>query len=373
MIRLTPLGGLMLLALFLLYVASLTSQSPLLLFPIGICVGLYAVNGFLAWHGLRNLEAHPPPSVMAGEGEPVSEPWRFVNRGGRRFGMVRVESPVGTLMRLERIDSGQSVTTAPELFFPKRGVYPYSNLVFSTAYPFGLLRAQRALLRPGEVIVHPSAYPVPAAALRAAGFDVMLGGKFKGKRTTSAGFHFAGVRPIHPGDPLKQVHWKSSAKGLGLMVKTFDEELSGRFALIMDSGASGNGVALDNCVRATASLIVAAQDAGHHVEWFELGKEQHLLVPPFTDGSEILEALARVEMQPDCVTLERLRNAVARISTRSAVCLMLTRWTEPAAVVVEEMLARKRKVSVYLPVGTEAPPVDAVARFGYSEQEIHDG
>lgn len=116
----------------------------------------------------------------------------------------------------------------------------------------------------------------------------MVGGKFRGHRQTGAGDHFSGVRPQQPGDSLRQIHWASSAKGLGLMVKVFDEELSGRVAVVLDCGSSGDAAAFDDAVRAAGSLVFAALDAGHHVEWLDLASLEPDLIPPFADGHAIL-------------------------------------------------------------------------------------
>ena len=61
--RLTPAGGLFLGIVVLLYGASITSQSGLLLVPAGIFLGCFAVNFLSAWRGLRGLEVTAPGSA----------------------------------------------------------------------------------------------------------------------------------------------------------------------------------------------------------------------------------------------------------------------------------------------------------------------
>ena len=170
--------------------------------------------------------------------------------------------------------------------------------------PFGLVRVGRRQRLAGDVVVYPAIYET--APPRAAGYDAMVGGKYKGGRRSNSGSQFSGVRPAQPGDPLKHIHWKSSSKGQGLMTKSFDEELSGRVAFIMDCGQSGDPKILDDCARAAGSLMFAALDEGHHVEWVELAGMNRLIVPPFSDGHEILDTLARIELTGDCLQPDRL-------------------------------------------------------------------
>lgn len=182
----------------------------------------------------------------------------------------------------------------------------------------------------------------------------MVGGKFRGHRQTGAGDHFSGVRPQQPGDSLRQIHWASSAKGLGLMVKVFDEELSGRVAVVLDCGSSGDAAAFDDAVRAAGSLVFAALDAGHHVEWLDLASLEPDLIPPFADGHAILDRLARLPADPASLAPERLRDALARLSRKCAVHLVLTQATASAQAAVAELIASSRSVTVYLPANGAA-------------------
>lgn len=181
-----------------------------------------------------------------------------------------------------------------------------------------------------------------------------------------AGAHFAGVRPWQAGDPLKHIHWPSSSKGLGLQVKHFDEELSGRISFIQDCGYARREDLLDHCLRATGSLIFSALDAGHHVEWIDLSRLTQQLIPPFADGQEILDALARLTLDPDCLTRERLLQAVERLSAKSALVLMLTGLNGDVEDLVRHLQRRNRRLSLYLPESTLLPrdfTCDAVWTF----------
>ena len=348
--RLTPAGWLFLGIVALLYGASITSQSGLLLVPAGILLGCFVVNLFSAWRGLRWLEVTAPGSAHVVEGQRLSQPWQ-VRNNSRSFAvaLVTVESAAGDLFKLPQLAVGATASVVPELQFHRRGVFPHEQVRLVTAFPFGLVKVTRRLALVGEVVVHPAVYPM--ATPRAAGFDAMVGGKFRGQRQTGAGDQFSGVRPHRAGDSLRQIHWASSAKGLGLMVKTFDEELSGRVAVVLDCGSSGDVKVFDDAVRAAGSLVFAALDAGHHVEWLDLASLEPEVIPPFADGHEILDRLARLPVAPESLSAARLLGAVERLSAKCAVHLVLTQATAAAGEAVARLRQRGRSVSVYLPAG----------------------
>ncbi|MEI7728212.1 MAG: DUF58 domain-containing protein [Verrucomicrobiota bacterium] len=372
MFRLTNTGKLLLLILALLYAASITSQSGLLLLLIGIVGTCLLLNTVAAWKSVARIEILPPQLTDLSEGEKLAQPWRISNQSRSTAGLLEAISTAGTLFRVARLQPGETVNVVPALVFQRRGVFRHENLGVTSSHPFGLIKIKRGISVPGEVVVYPALYPVTAPA--AAGYDAMVGGKHQGRRRTASGAQFAGVRPMQPGDPLKQIHWKSSAKGCGLMVKTFDEELSGRVAIVLDGGHSGDGKVMDDCVRAAGSLMFAALDEGQHVEWVDLARMEPVLVPPFDDGHDLLDALARLEMKPGGATEARLLEAVEGVSRKSALCLLATASHVALWQVAEELARRGRRVSVYLPAGVLPPATSqSVTVFAYTHNEIMPG
>jgi uncharacterized protein (DUF58 family) len=181
------------------------------------------------------------------------------------------------------------------------------------------------------------------------------------------------VRPFQDGDSLKQVHWKSSAKGLGLMVKTFEEELSGRVSFILDNGQPGQAQTLDDCARAAGSLMFAAHEAGEHVEMIDLSRLEPVVVPPFADGREIFEALARLPFTDDKPPAGKPGTALKHLSQRSAVCFVLTEFNSAIGPAIDHLLNQRRHVSIYLPAGSRRPgELPGVPVFAYSGKEIID-
>lgn len=355
-----------------LYLASLTSQSSLLLLLVGLIIGCGLVNAFAAARAVSKLDLEPPPVAHVAEGQRLKHPWRIINRARRGAALIKLASPLGTLGQIPWLPPAATTSLLPEFTYWRRGVFPNAAVTVSSTAPFGLVQASCRQILTGEVIVHPALYET--AAPRASGYDAMVGGRFRGRSLSSSGAHFHGVRPIQPGDPLRQIHWKASAKGLGLMVKTFEEELSGRVAVLLDATPGDTHKALDDAARAAGSLVFAALDEGHHAEWIELGTLHHLLIPPFEDGGELLDALARVEPARDALTAPNLEAALARISPRSAISLVLTAWNDEAATIANAWRSTGRNITLYLPAGAKIPTTHGAAtpilRFAANQVEV---
>jgi uncharacterized protein (DUF58 family) len=350
--QITPLGRLLLGLSFILFFSSITSQSGLLLVPIGILIGCGLVNVFGARRVLLALELTPPELTRTIEKKPVDRCWTLTNHGDTAIGSLMVYSGDELLFGVGVIQAGETARPIPSLTFARRGVYEHESTSVRTRFPFGIVEANRRYQLTGRTIVHPDVYHVPTP--QAAGFDVMVGGRFRGHRQTSSGDFFSGIREHKPGDSLRQIHWASSAKGLGLMVKTFDEELSGRVAIILDAGSSGSEQIYDNAIRLTGSMAFAALDAGHHLEFVDLNSGEHQLIPPFDDGQDLLDRLAGLKADADCLAIENLADAVSTIARKAALHLVLTQWNEAVEEYVGSLNATGRKVTIYLPFHFEA-------------------
>ena len=333
-----------------LYLVSLQTQSGLLFLVLGILFGCGVVNALAAARTVRRLRVVPPARITAVENEPVREPWQVHNPGRGRAGTAQVRGAWGMLLRVSSLAPHETMHVTPGLAFPRRGVYSFASLAVVSGAPFGLLRCRRRLAASGEIIVYPAAYsctPPPAA-----GFQPVVGGKFVGLNRSSTGDSFHGVRPIQPQDPQKLIHWPSSAKGLGVMVKEFDEETAGRVAILLAAGPGRDPRAaelLDWATRVVASLMYAALDQGHQVEFAEVGSSQYLSVPPFADGQDVLEVLARVTAGERHASVAGIREAVHRLPRQAGLALVLTALPPELDAYVGELRAEGRRCALYLP------------------------
>ncbi|HVK57781.1 MAG TPA: DUF58 domain-containing protein [Candidatus Kapabacteria bacterium] len=360
--RLTPLGKLFLGLLFLFYVASVTSQSGLLLLLIGLFGGCYVITWWFSTRSVKYLRVTPPQEVYLVEGCTPTQPWRFENLATKHAEMVEVLHEGKMLFRIPVVKTKEWVSLIPAIVYEKRGVFPNARVTLTCAAPYGLIRATRQLQIPGEVVVFPKVYGIDSPV--SLGIDMISGGRLRGGRQVNSGTHFAGVRGWQSGDSIKQVHWKSTARRGDMMVKTFEEELGGRLSVILDCCRTDEAM-IDNAIRAAASLSVATLQEGHHLEFIDVTDQPVIRLSPFNDESELLERLAR-----HTPPVKSLEVDVQSLWRRSTVALVGTRWNDWWDNFIGHARAQRRSIHVYLPVGTRiAPSLDAEIHY-FAENEI---
>lgn len=177
---------------------------------LGVLLGLLVVANLFAEWNLRALRVERilPAELVAGVATPGA--FRLTNPRGRGAArQVRlVERGEGSARaEVELCPAGSSVEVPADFCFPDRGLAPLGAVRIESVYPFGLVRRWRDVDLPGDVLV----YPRPAGrhtTLAPHGDGDELGTR---GRPSGAG-DFAGLRPYRPGDPLRRVHWPTSAR-----------------------------------------------------------------------------------------------------------------------------------------------------------------
>ncbi len=175
----------------------------------------------------------------------------------------------------------------------RRGRTRWVDLTLTTDAPFGLVRRTVRARRPLAAVVHPS--PEDALPLPAGGGAGDLASGAPDRRGTD----FHALRDLRPGDAVRDVHWRSTAKR-GTPVVVERERTTGDDVVVVlagPSGAPGTDRAWERLVASAAWSLATAVDAGR--------RGRMLLPDPVVPGAlrdvdtssslAVLDALALVE------------------------------------------------------------------------------
>lgn len=191
-------------------------------------VGLLVVNGVLARLQARRVAVTPaPPAPPAYAGEEARVEVHVVNTSARPAAAITLASPdvSGGGWAFERLLPGTGAAAAGPRVRLGRGRHRLRRSVLASSYPFGLLVYERPAGGSGEVVVLPALGRVDADGLRRWAVRTAAGDDRNRKvlrRATADQADVRGVRPYRPGDSLRWVHWKSSARRRELMVREYD-------------------------------------------------------------------------------------------------------------------------------------------------------
>jgi uncharacterized protein (DUF58 family) len=174
---------------------------------------------------------------------------------------VAVQAPAGLSVaapaRVLRLDRDATAEVEFDVDCGRWGGYLAGGMRLSAAGPLALVRYEQAVEPAVRVRVYPRtesvrALPRPAATHASAGNYVT--------RVRGEGLEFADLRPHAPGDRLRQVNWRVSARRGRLHVNEYHPERNADVVLFLDAFTdtrAEDGGTIDMTVRAAAALAAA--------------------------------------------------------------------------------------------------------------------
>lgn len=293
-------------ALFI-YVVALIFSLPALFFFCACLLAQPAVSYFLAAYGLRAIRGERRLPARLWPGEKVDVELR-----------LRLESPLPKcLLRIdEQLPDGLAGdprhppgAVVPMLWsdphvhrYPllavHRGLYRLPPLRCTAVDAYDLFTASREVGPGDELLVYPATVPVKNHALH----EPSMRGQIRRRRPVSDGTDFRATREYRPGDPLRRIHWRSTARRGEPIVMEFEEPASLDLFMVLDAGPAGvvgegKRTNFETGVTLVASLIEHELERGNAIG--VLVEAEARLLLPLTDQRHrqlaFFEALATVE------------------------------------------------------------------------------
>jgi uncharacterized protein (DUF58 family) len=303
---------------------------------LGLGLGLAALSARLwAWRVSRNLAIERlPVGAATVEGEPLR---LGVALRGRPWLAARIElrDRVGPLG--ERRIALRPGETVLEVDAAPRGRYRLGPGRLLVDDPLGLSRVELPVPATGTVLVRPR---VPALSR----LFTDAGGRGEGGRghplRRASGLDPHGVREYVEGEPLRAVHWPTSARRGALMVRELEDAPRDGVAVVLDversaiAGPPGDS-SLDDAVRAAAGLVRAHASRSHDV-LLAIGTpapEVYRIRALGLDWERALDALAAAE-GVDGTPLNSLLTARGLLRAATEIVVVTARPTTVADVLV---------------------------------------
>jgi uncharacterized protein (DUF58 family) len=155
----------------------------------------------------------------------------------------------------------------------KRGEFTEGSTILTSGSPFGLARSRRRTVVRSELTVVPrwvelTSFPILEPSSSPS--DVL-----HERARTGAGQEYLGIREYRPGDPLRSVHWRSTARAGRLIVREYEQEIASRVGLVMSGSDHGEGPesSFETLVSAVASVGLYALSTGHPVHAARFGTD----------------------------------------------------------------------------------------------------
>ncbi len=342
--------------IFILIVAAYLNAQHLY-YMAAILLTLPAVSYALGWYAMRGLvfSRELPECGWAGEeGELVyvarnstSVPRFFLSINESLPSWIEpidAEPPLFNVAGRAGPDENGVTRVIHRVQFRKRGAHMLGEFEVVAIDPLGVFAFTGRVSCAGEIIVYPQ--PEPLNSFTLSGADRYGWQEFTAAALRGASVDPDGVREYAPGDPLRHIHWRQTARTGRLAVIEFEEPQTVNLVIVLDleQGTDiGEGVetTLEKGVSLAASLAQQAIQAGASVRLVapgdaavgESGAASFGAAGVSNRGQEhllsVLDALARAEAR-SAEPISRLVNEAVGNLLPGTTLAIITAHADPA-------------------------------------------
>ncbi len=363
-----------------------------------IVLGLLLGLGARVWVSVvaRSIRLNRQPEFWrASVGDIFKEQYEILNTSRLPGGWIELynEMPLPTVAGsrlLTRLLPREKQAYVGRTWLTRRGGFPVGPTVLVISDPLGLFRIRRRFEAERSLVVLPMVFPirefVPPAGL-------LPGGQVIRRKAIDVTPHAAGVRSYVAGDPMKRIHWPTSARRRELMVKEFEQDPQAEVWIFLDAQASIQAEkpyetpamplesllfsrkpkltlppsTLEYEISIAASLAHFFISQQRAVGLIAQDRAYAMIPPERSQRQEtkILETLAFIEGK-GTLSISALCGAHARLMPRGASAILITAATSSELLLAADDLARRRLHPIVILLNAESfdgrPGSDLIAR-----------
>jgi len=325
-----------------LYIVGVVLAVQSLFFMAAAVVGTVVASYLFSRLSLSALRVECSPALAGHEDATVTLPLTVVNDGRLPRFLVTLELrlPAGLTCLSQQgelfaplIPAAGRWEVVATMRLDKRGAYRLTDARVSAVDPLGMFGSSRPFPVPAEILAYPQIVPLLGPALSER--SDWGAAEPSHRELTPGGEEFHGVRQHVPGDGLRRVHWKSTARHGRFHVIEFAQPVSRSVSLILDTSAGadagqGRETTFEYACRLAASLLwhchqhggrgdlfipstnggpaaaVVSQSSGATGDWFRaalcaLARAEPSTTDPF--DAAVLKTIASADPRGQCLLL----------------------------------------------------------------------
>lgn len=362
----------LLVPILILLAIAVALRSDLFFYLLYVLIGFVFVSRLWLRQGLRQLRWERSVPRAGFPGETVSVAVTIRNKGLLPIPWLAVHESLPTGLRTPpmyrevlSLGAGEVQTLRYALVGSRRGYYALGPLTISTGDMLGFGERRLIGLEQEHLTIYPVVLTLADLELPATlPYDVLP----SGRRLFSDPARPAGVRPYEPGDSVRQIDWKSTARSAGLQVRRYQPAiaLETMLALAFTRAEYDDQFVYEETERAitaTASLAAHLTGLRQPVGLCTNGRdpafpEQTPLIPIGAGRAhlmEVLGVLGRLEFGNDTEMMAVVLRATAQIGWGGTLIVVSGPRADP--LLMPLIALRRRGLNVVL-ILTDATPDD---------------
>lgn len=262
----------------------------------------------------------------------------------------------------------------------QRGLHRFGPCVVRSGDPLGVRVREASFAETHELLVYPKRFALDATAI----LSRSLVGELRARRAPLEDpSRIAGVRPYRPGDPLRSIDWRASARSPGLQVREFEPSVSRSVAVLVDyriplrAGRAESRSELELVIAVAASLVSELAESHSAVGLWASGAldDVPLAFPPRRGPEQlpaVLEALARCPAVDRVAFSSVLAAQVGVLRAGTSVVVVAVDFPEPTLLALAELRRRHHVSAVWVSGTVGEPPSPEVVDVTFEVPHTED-
>ncbi|MFN3926707.1 MAG: DUF58 domain-containing protein [Pseudanabaenaceae cyanobacterium] len=273
-------GGLLLFLAIFLFAAATNTLAGWLYVISGVSIALLLIGAFFPSRFLAELQVQRAPTAPVGVGNELYLSLQIANRGQTSKHLLEVRDvfPAGLSPITEQT---VVIPTIPprtvhqwhyNIPVHRRGIYYLQPVQIATASPFGLFRSRRQFATGHtKLVVYPLILPLAQCPILEALGQEQQTRQYSPqphRQQTTEGLTRT-LRPYRWGDPMRLIHWRSSARYGDLRVRELETTSSGQEVVIaLDLDPHWSGDHFEQAVMVAGTLYFYARRQQLQVQFY---------------------------------------------------------------------------------------------------------
>jgi len=264
-VRVTKPGMVFLGILAAVAAASFNTGNNMLYLVLAIMLGALLVSFMVSEYVIRDIKIKRIAPERVTRGVPFRLRYKVTNeKSAIPSAGLLIEEEIGrkkAVAAVPYVRAGKNMEVRTTAVTDKRGRARFQNMTVQTSIPFGWFRKTKRIKYEGELISLPRPEPeeVDRESLPTLGDE-------KPVPRPGRSEEIMGFRAYRRGDPVRDVHWKTTARTGKLTVREREKETELRLRIrLVSKGAAGVDDSLEEAVTKAASVAAAALEEGWQV------------------------------------------------------------------------------------------------------------
>jgi uncharacterized protein (DUF58 family) len=276
-------SGWLLLGLGIFFFGAATNTMAGWLYVIsGMMVALAVMGALLPGRSLRGIELTRSPIAPISAGDTLVVEVNLHNRTAQAKTLLQVEDLLPAALAdtvqtaLDTLPPHETYHWVYEQPTKRRGIYRWDTVYLRTASPLGLFWRRRDHPLPARAIVYPQVLPLSQCPLvDESGQETQIPVQsYYASQGATEGVTRT-LRPYRWGDPIRLVHWRTSARYGELRVRELELFTGGQELIVsLDNASAWHEEHFEQAVIAAASLYFYAMRQGRSVSLWTAGTGQ---------------------------------------------------------------------------------------------------